>query len=262
MALLAVCGVFAMWKNKPKAAFIVSMLVAGAIAVSPGFYYRTHYFVLILPVAGVLTAFGAEWLAQYMPRAMKAGAIAPLIIAGIAWGQYLISDRAYLFTLSPVEVSRDLYGANPFPESIEIARYLREHTQPDERIAIIGSEPQICFYAKRRSVTGFAYIYPLTENQPFALDMQKQMISQVQNGSPRYVVLVPITSSWNPSRETGPPFMRWAESYVLNKCERVGIIDISKNGTTYYWDEQQKDRMPATRNWVGVFKLKEDTSES
>ena len=45
--------------------------------------------------------------------------------------------------MTPVEVCRMMYGANPFPESYPIAEYLKEHTSAGDRIAVIGSEPQI-----------------------------------------------------------------------------------------------------------------------
>ena len=35
-----------------------------------------------------------------------------------------------------------------------IARYIRERTAPGDRIAVIGSEPEIYFYAERNAATG------------------------------------------------------------------------------------------------------------
>ncbi|MDZ4860906.1 MAG: glycosyltransferase family 39 protein [Candidatus Hydrogenedentes bacterium] len=257
MTLLALCGLFAMWKFKSKAAFIVSLLVAGAIAVSPGFYYRTHYFVLVLPLAGILVAFGADWASQRLPRTMKAGALAPLIIAAIAWGQYLFSDRAYLFTQTPVEVSRAIYGANPFPESVQIGQYLRENTEPEDRIAIIGSEPQLCFYSQRRSASGFAYVYALMEDQPFASQMQKQMIEEIENGNPRYAVIIAVSTSWLGHPDSDRTIMEWARKYELEKCERVCLIDITPIGAIYHWNEDQKGRNPQSNAWVGIYKVRD-----
>jgi len=39
---------------------------------------------------------------------------------------------------------------------------LRAHTAPTERIAVIGSEPQIYFFAQRHAATGYIYMYALT----------------------------------------------------------------------------------------------------
>src|SRR2546430_16590114 len=54
-----------------------------------------------------------------------------------------------------------MYGFNPFPESVALARLLRDHSTPDDRIFIFGSEPQILFYAGRRSASRYVFLYPL-----------------------------------------------------------------------------------------------------
>ena len=50
---------------------------------------------------------------------------------------------------------------------------------------LLWSEPEILFYSKRRSATGYIYTYPLMEEPPFATAMQKEMISEMKGLSPR-----------------------------------------------------------------------------
>lgn len=82
-------------------------------------------------------------------------------------------------------IARAIYGRNPFQESVEVARYIRERTRPDERVAVTGSERQIYFYSGRRSATGYIYTYPLMELQPYATATQRQMIHEVEAVDPR-----------------------------------------------------------------------------
>ena len=49
------------------------------------------------------------------------------------------------FGVSAVEASRIVYRKNPFPESIRVAEYLRDHTDVGDTIAVLGLEPQIYF---------------------------------------------------------------------------------------------------------------------
>jgi len=65
-----------------------------------------------------------------------------------------------LFSLRPAQVSRATYGRNPFPESVEIACYIRVRTKPDERVAVIGSEASIYSNTGRCSATEYTYTYP------------------------------------------------------------------------------------------------------
>ena len=75
---------------------------------------------------------------------------------------------------------RYMYFPNPFPESIAIAEYIRNHSAPDSTIAVLGSEPQIYFYAHRRSATSYLYTYSLMENHKYALTMQQEMIQEIE----------------------------------------------------------------------------------
>jgi len=93
-------------------------------------------------------------------------------------------------------VSRTIYGANPFPESVRIAEYLRDHTEADDTIAVLGSEPQIYFYSKRHSATGYIYTYELMEPQSYARQMQEEMIQQIESARPKYLIWIGVPASW------------------------------------------------------------------
>jgi len=67
----------------------------------------------------------------------------------------------YFFRFSPLTACRAVYGNNPFPEAQVISEYLNQHSSPNARIAVIGSEPEVYFYSRRHSATGYIYTYPL-----------------------------------------------------------------------------------------------------
>src|SRR5207245_2299788 len=99
-----------------------------------------------------------------------------LILAGVG-AVLTVGDRdlrPVCFELGPDAVARAIYGGNPFPESVAVGRYLKERTRADDRIVVIGSEPEVYFYARRRAGTRYIYMYPLFENQPYAASMQDE----------------------------------------------------------------------------------------
>jgi hypothetical protein len=100
-----------------------------------------------------------------------------------AFGYSIIQQQEFLFELSPEMACRAVYGRNPFPESIEIANYIKADSAPSDRIAVIGSEPQIFFYADRRSATGYIYTYGMLEQQKYALTMQQGNDWQDRSGT-------------------------------------------------------------------------------
>ena len=72
-------------------------------------------------------------------------------------------ERDFFFELPLGQANVLINGTNPFPESVKIGDYIREHSNPDDKIAVLGSEPQIYFYSKRLSATGYIYTYGLME---------------------------------------------------------------------------------------------------
>jgi hypothetical protein len=127
-----------------------------------------------------------------------------------------------------VAVSRAAYGANPFPESLEIGRYLETHTAPEDRIAVLGSEPQLYFYAKRRAATGYVYTYEMMREHPHVREFQTEMAREIEAANPKYVVMVNLAASWQPARLAEPDrfIFDWAERYLRDHYERVGVVEI------------------------------------
>ena len=140
------------------------------LSIAPGFYFREHYFILLLPVLALLIGVAAVSLDRILSGFFGAltARVAVLVVFAALAGLYVRGESAYLFRMSDAELVRTQYGTNPFLESPEIGRYLKAHTTPADRIVVLGSEPQILFYAHRRSATGYVYMYGLMEAQPYA----------------------------------------------------------------------------------------------
>jgi hypothetical protein len=163
---------------------------------------------------------------------VAAGALLTLGSAQTLWAQRLI-----LFRLSPVEVSRAIYGANPFPESLEIGRYLGTRTGAEDRIAVFGSEPQIYFYTRRKSVSGFVYMYPLMERHPFARQLQEQLIRDVETARPAYVVWVRVPTSWLGTPASERLLFEWSRRWLPARYDIAGQVMIREEGTEYRWHD-------------------------
>jgi hypothetical protein len=146
-------------------------------------------------------------------------------------------QRELMFQMTPFQASREIYGVSPFPEAIRVAAYIKDHTAGDARVAILGSEPEIYFYANRKSATGYIYMYPLMESQPHALAMQKELIHEVEEQRPEYVVFVRVEESWTADLDEPAPVLDWWKQYRARNYDLVGTADIvSEDRTEYRWD--------------------------
>jgi hypothetical protein len=153
-----------------------------------------------MPAAAL--AVGGLWRGDADPPWYR-GATTLLFVA--ACGYFALAERRFLLTMTPAAACRDMYGGEAFAQAPDVGRYLRSHTLPTETIAVLGSEPEIYFYAQRMSATGYIYTYPLLEPQPFALGMQQQMAREIEAARPVYVVWVEIDNSWTQPQDVDPP---------------------------------------------------------
>jgi len=165
-----------------------------------------------------------------------------------------LSDSAeFLFLASPTQAAVMRYGANPFPQAVEIARYIKSHSSPSDRVAVIGSEPEIYFYSERKSATGYIYMYELTEKQIFAQKMQAEMFEQVEATKPKYVVFVNVPESLASGSGDSGPVIDWFKNYALRNMKVVGIADmLSSDSTDYIWGDKAAIYLPRSHTNIAV----------
>jgi hypothetical protein len=240
-------------------AFLFGLTLFSFLAVCPGFYFRQHYFIMLLPAVALLAGFAVATSERAISTAKPVSALRliPLFLFMAAIGYGFYQEKDYLFIDSPLEVSRSIYGLSPFPESLQIARYLQGHTSSTDAIAVIGSEPEIYFYAGRPAATSYIYMYGLMEKQPFAESMQADMIRQIEEARPKYIVMVNTTSSWLESKDSPDLIFRWAARYLPANYEPAGIVDVlSLTKTVFLWDRQVTGYTPKSDSSVIVYKRK------
>jgi hypothetical protein len=152
-----------------------------------------------------------------------------------------------------------IYGSNPFPESLEIAEYIRKNSSPSATIAIVGSEPQIYFYSNRRAATRYIYTYPLMELHGYAEEMQKEMIAEIESARPEFIIFVNVPTSWLVRANSVKLIFEWYQSYCAQFYEVVGVADIipASSGTICRWEQQAAGYTPRSSLWVAVYKRKQ-----
>lgn len=263
ICFMALAGMIATWltaSGRKIAPFLLAFFLFSLLAVCPGFFFRQHYFVQLLP-AMALYAGAALWvlgdvLAGHTGRSRTIQSAALVAAIALSLTGTISTERA-LSASTPDEFSRSVYGANPFPESVRVAEYLAKNTLPGDRIAVFGSEPQICFYAHRKSATEHIYMYGLMEIQPFALRMQEDLIAQVEKNEPRFFVVARVATSWLQRPESEKKVFSWIDGFLSKYYEPVMVADIYPNRTVWLTDNEAKYFTPQRgSNQLMVFKRK------
>lgn len=260
---LAAVGLVCIFISKAAAAkriFLSGFLIFSFLAVCPSLYFREHYFILLFPAVSLLigqaVSIGEGWLGRTRDGAQAR--YLPFALALLADVQPLYANREVLFVLSPIAACETVYGNNPFPESLPIARYLEDHTTPDQKIAVFGSEPQIYFYAHRHSATGYIYTYPLMEPQPFASQMQTEMIEEIERNRPAYIVFVSMQYSWLKRPDSDRKILDWlVKERAAGHLEVAGLIDfMGSSQPQIVWGAEAARTPLRSSSFVAIFKTR------
>ncbi len=260
--LLAAVGLSALlWNARARAesAFLGGLFCFSFLALCPGGYFRPHYFILFLPVTAMLAGVAVSLATEKLAARQKSRnlAIVPALIIVVAFGYSVWQQREFYFFLDPDSAFRATYGDGPFLPAVKVAGYIKEHSPEDARIAVLGSEPEIYFYAKRHSATGYIYMYSLIGRQKYTAPMREQMIGELKSNCPEYLIYVDVWDSWgdrNGDAELAA-FLARLQLFMNEQYEKVGVADIG-DSTRYIWGDAAQTYLPQSSKVLYVLKRK------
>ncbi len=238
-------------KTRRDARFVIACLLGfSLIAFSASFYFYQHYFITMLPVICLLSAIAVRGAARALGETATAGCFA------LACAGFILANRVLWFEQTPEAACGALHGPGPFQQAASIAKYIEAHSSPTDTIAVLGSEPEIFFYAHRHSASGYIYMYDLMQRHKFALAMQKETIQQIEAAKPTFLVLVYVDSSWMLTKDSNLTIMNWIRPYSVKYYETVGAAWIWRDRTEYVWDREGLTRTFDTPWRVAIMRRK------
>jgi hypothetical protein len=247
-------------KNLFTKLFLLLLFLFSILTIVPGLYFRPHYFINLLPAVALSAGVAVDFAAGIKFKHRK-NKIFPLLAAFtliIVVGAGINNKSDYLFGETPDDISRRIYGLNPFIESEAVGKFIRQNTSEGDKIAVIGSEPQIYFHAQRISATGFIYMYPLMEIHDNNLSMQEQMISEIEAADPEVIVIVDISKSWLKKPGSPMKIFNWSSGIASgNKYEMIGSVELYSNTTLYKFTPVAMKNQPVSKFRIRIFKQKQ-----
>ncbi len=247
--------------------FAVAFILFCFLATTPGFYFREHYFIVLLPGVAFPAAAGLTYSFAFIAEKAKLkfiGIALPLLVLFLIFYNTIIPPKNidvhkqmfYYNPFDPILLCKDIYGTNPFIESVDIANYIKQNSSDTDKIAVLGSEPQIYFYANRKSATGHIYTYGLMEIHDYNLKMQEEMISEIEKSKPLFLVFVNVPFSWLSKPNSPMKIFEWYNKYATENYDLTGLVDIPDQGLSkFYWNADAQ-RKPQNQNSVWIFKRK------
>lgn len=167
----------------------LAWLGASFLGTASGGFFRAHYFIQSIPPVAVLAGIAATTLApRHLAAARRRAAGVALVAVPIAIGM-----QAYAWYWLPDNVDAKamrIYGANAVAEARAVGRFIATHSAPQDRVFILGSEPQILYYAERKSASRYIFVYPLAGAYPDVRERQHAALREIALNRPRFIITV------------------------------------------------------------------------
>lgn len=108
-------------------------------------------------------------------------------------------------------------GGHHCVTSIEVGRYLAEHTNPNDMIAMWSFDVSPLYFADRKSATRFGYHYPVVQSLKFPqLNWIKiDFIEAIEASKPKYIV-VSKNDVWNSTEKSSDEYIRQDFPFLHN----------------------------------------------
>jgi hypothetical protein len=256
IAAIAFIMILADKKQECSKVLIILFLITSVVAVSLGLHFRKHYFVMMLPIVGILTGYVINKFTQALAHNKTEIFILILslfIILSIT-GYGIIINRSYFIYDDLNTLSRRLYHPNPFADSETIAKYIQTKTEINDKIAILGSEPQILFYADRLSATPYLFTYFIMEPHPYSLSMQKEMAGNIEMEKPKLLIYINHPISWVVWQNSQMYIFTWADKFIKEYYSLAGLVDVvSAEKSIIKWGEEANSYPDVDRATVLIF---------
>jgi len=224
----------------------------GFVSVSAGFYFRYHYFIMILPLIAISFGFFFNSIIKSTAKFNQTFKSILLVLIVLISGSYIFNKTKIYFKHDTKTLVRKFEGRNPYYEAMIVSDSLNSILKPDDKLAILGSEAEIYFYTKAKPATGYLFTYELVKPHKYNLQMQKEMIGEIEKNRPKAIVYANIRTSWLIYNDVPMEIFSWLDEY-LKQYEKIGVIDIGYDTTIYKWHKDVQGYAPKSKAVLNVY---------
>lgn len=221
---------------------LVVWMAVSVVVVTTGMRLFFHYFLMAAPAFLVAAIVAFEDLWRRIARLSWGPLVGtPLVLAVLFFP--LAADVRYdgpgrgLFGFSLNLHYEPLFDASP-----QIARWVRDLTRPDETVLIFGSEPQVPYYAERRSATRHILFDPLFGPYKRAPQFQIEVQDDVKRLNPPVIVEFRLAGSLNLTPDSNLGLLNFMGELLDSHYVPVAGADVLSRQFGYYLGPVQLDR--------------------
>jgi hypothetical protein len=182
-----------------------------AVGVSASGQFFPHYFQQLLPAIAIAAGIAVKEIYDAPEWGRVPSWIRKTVMGGIAFAPPAAIAVSFWF-MSPTDAVRQIFPGNNFDMMPAVAQEIASVTAPDDTVFIFGAEPEILFYAQRRSASRYIFLFPLYGPWEDALERQHQVAQEIREASPAAILFMPNAIFFAKGNEQY--LTRWLQKYL------------------------------------------------
>lgn len=228
-------------------------------AITPGKRFYNHYWLQLMPALALLIAAFfyqmEQWIARAIPRInwrpVMAGLMAAALLIPVA------RNSPTFFKGDHDRILRTMFPGNPYPEDKVLAQFISEKIQPEDQIAILGSEPQYYVYLNKKAPSKHFYMAFTMRPIPESEGWQQEALDSIINQKPRFIVFNFVEYSWMPKKDSKMILYEGAYRFTREHYRPIAWADMmSPSETKYILNEPEASGYrPGGKRYVTVYEL-------
>ena len=177
-----------------------------------------HYYLIIIPFIALFASAGFNYLLIRYTINHNATR---------AYLTFLFILSAILMNLNSIfssneELLQQTYHNNQFFNSVLFAKMLTKFTKTEDEILMLGNEPQVLYYSKRKSASRFFYMYPMFIPTAKTKIYQDEYINDLTTKVPKFIVFTPYIYPDNRGNNEAIVFLKKTDAIIHEKYDAVG----------------------------------------
>jgi len=176
-----------------------------------------HYYLITIPF---LALFSSAAFNHLLNNYNIKGGFSRLYLTGF-FVFSVMAANFYSLTSKEMLLQRT-YLPNPFSSSKIFADILKNNTENNDEILMLGNEPQVLYYSKRISASRFFYLYPILIPTAEAKVYREEYINDLQLKQPKHIVYSPFPISDTVQGDGVSSFFAKINKIIQEKYEIVG----------------------------------------
>lgn len=261
-ALLSVLIIFIKSVTWQKKFFVITLGVLSFLTIVPGYYFYGHYWLQMLPGLSILAGATCYGILELLANRFKLNSIyvkyGYLGVFAILLYSHVTKFKQYYFKPNYELIMRNTYGNNPFPETMEVAKYMNNIAKPEDQIAVLGSEPEFFIYTGKKAPSRHLFFSTIVADVPQHKEWQREYAKDIEKAKPKYLLYYNIPISLLVQPNTDKYIFDWANKFITENYQIIGVVDmIPGQHAAYYWKEQLNTYKPQSQEQIYIYERKQ-----